>query len=85
MIYSFTQQAQDARAKTKIFGHLALILEHVQPYSADQASPASLVLVTVEPASACLATDGRRQTTQRYISTMLHCLNGQKHITLPKS
>ena len=78
MIYSFTQQAQDARAKTKISGHLALILEHAQPYSADQASPASLVLVTVEPASACLMADGRRQTSQRYISTMLHCLHGQK-------
>lgn len=78
MIYSFTQQAQDARAKKKISGHLALILEDVQPYSADQASPASLVLVTVEPASACLTTDGRRQTSQRYISTMLHCLHGQK-------
>ena len=31
MIYSFTQQAQDARAKTKISGHLALILEHAPP------------------------------------------------------
>lgn len=78
MMYSFTEQAQDVRAKTKISGHLALILEHVQPYSADQASPVSLVLVTVEPASACLATDVRRQTSQRYISTMLHCLHGQK-------
>jgi len=78
MVFSFTQQAQDAHAKTKISGHLALILEHAQPYSADQASPASLVFLTVESASACIATDGRRQTSQRYISTMLHCLHGQK-------
>lgn len=84
MIYSFTQQAQDARAKKKISGRLALILEHVQPYSADQASPASLVLVTVEPASACLTTDGRRQTSQDtsrqcYIVCMV-----KSYITLPK-
>lgn len=77
MIYSFTQQVQDARAKTKISGHLVLILEHAQHYSADQAFPASLVLVTVESASAWLETAGKRQTSQRYILTMLQCLHGQ--------
>lgn len=73
MIYWLTQQDEDANGVINFY-HLAVIVEHAQPKPVDHSSPAYPIAVTVKLPGACdedLMPPGRRQTSQRSISTVL--------------